>query len=875
MENLNNVPSTGTFGGSINQVNQNFGLVKDAIENVEGRTIRSKGLFPTQAALTAAYPSPKVGDYAYVGSSLPATIYDCEVEGTWHNTQQQGGSESVPLNNYPTKSEMNAAIAAIEIETVDNLNEETAASGKALDAHQGFVLAGQIDEVQEAVDEVGEISTTKEVGNKGNAITGYVINANGVWSAQNNEHQFWAVPVNGGEQYMIVGNASVNSYYAWLTNVSYSAGGRPSYATGESGRHAVESNKSVIVTAPDNAHFMYLCNKNAGTVQNPQAFYKLTKLDSRVNVVEKKATDVLTDIHEVKAFTRVPNYVIGTSNGKWLNREGDSFVYYKVQPNEEYVIKVSGSYTANYTFLTGIGTPAAGGTPLYCDGYSTVIGIVPTRELRIVVPQDAMYLYITKVYNGTDRSPESISFAEPINKKVTEIGTEVYEGTHSNIQLDLDSYPSSPYMITAGGTWSGSDVSRSHKVIPIGDYDTFVVTTKTTSEGFYAWLKSDRYSSGGNPDYADGETGRYRLPMNETTVIRDIPSTAKYLYIQCLNNTDYTPDAVYGRALIANGVTSNTERISALEGNTSFTKPYEGGKIDLRTYHYDISEWADIKQAHQSATNWGDYCFMVTNYESNIYIYNLATKTLIQTWNNPVSHSGQTHYHANQCTFGNLYYDESDYFPLLYITVNMEPSGQYQGRCSQEVYRVVAEYDEETGTYSSFDFVLVQKIYLPVMTTNNDLGNANMAIDRVRNRMVFYSRYQADGSNKWCKITEMRIPEFTAVAGDTLQVVVLEDSNILNSYFIDSPANDMQGATIYAGKLFIGRGSGGAGYIQLIVVDLIQKSQIARLELLDEDFTQEPEGVFIYNGKLIISTNYSSSSSSLAHKSGFYKIEFE
>lgn len=110
MENLNNVPSTGTFGGSINQVNQNFGLVKDAIENVEGRTIRSKGLFPTQAALIAAYPSPKVGDYAYVGSSLPATIYDCEVEGTWHNTQQQGGSETINLGAYSTTVQMNAAI---------------------------------------------------------------------------------------------------------------------------------------------------------------------------------------------------------------------------------------------------------------------------------------------------------------------------------------------------------------------------------------------------------------------------------------------------------------------------------------------------------------------------------------------------------------------------------------------------------------------------------------------------------------------------------------------------------------------------------------------------------------------------------------------
>lgn len=110
MEDLNNVPSTGTFGNSIGQVNQNFGLVKGAIENLEGRTIRSKGLFPTQAALTAAYPSPKVGDYAYVGSGLPATIYDCLVEGTWHNTGQTGGSETIDLGAYSTTAQMNTAI---------------------------------------------------------------------------------------------------------------------------------------------------------------------------------------------------------------------------------------------------------------------------------------------------------------------------------------------------------------------------------------------------------------------------------------------------------------------------------------------------------------------------------------------------------------------------------------------------------------------------------------------------------------------------------------------------------------------------------------------------------------------------------------------
>lgn len=110
MENLNNVPSSGTFGNSINEVNHNFGLVKVAIDGLEGRTIRSKGLFPTVAALNAAYPSPIVGDYAYVGSGLPAEIYACVTAGTWHDTGQTGGSETINLCDYSTTTQMNAAI---------------------------------------------------------------------------------------------------------------------------------------------------------------------------------------------------------------------------------------------------------------------------------------------------------------------------------------------------------------------------------------------------------------------------------------------------------------------------------------------------------------------------------------------------------------------------------------------------------------------------------------------------------------------------------------------------------------------------------------------------------------------------------------------
>ena len=46
----------------------------------------AKGIFESKAALTAAYPNPKAGWYAYIGTSLPLTIYKCVTDGTWTNS---------------------------------------------------------------------------------------------------------------------------------------------------------------------------------------------------------------------------------------------------------------------------------------------------------------------------------------------------------------------------------------------------------------------------------------------------------------------------------------------------------------------------------------------------------------------------------------------------------------------------------------------------------------------------------------------------------------------------------------------------------------------------------------------------------------------
>jgi len=72
-------------------------------------------------------------------------IYD-ETEVAANTSERVGGVIKGIGQNLKEKDE---DIENAKTETVDNLNEETAASGKALDAHQGFVLAGQIGEVKD------------------------------------------------------------------------------------------------------------------------------------------------------------------------------------------------------------------------------------------------------------------------------------------------------------------------------------------------------------------------------------------------------------------------------------------------------------------------------------------------------------------------------------------------------------------------------------------------------------------------------------------------------------------------------------------------------------------------------------------------------
>ena len=97
-----------------------------------------------------------------------------------------------------------------------------------------------------------------------------------------------------------------------------------------------------------------------------------------------------------------------------------------------------------------------------------------------------------------------------------------------------------------------------------------------------------------------------------------------------------------------------------------------------------------------------------------------------------------------------------------------------------------------------------------------------------------------------CKISCFEIPHFEI--GD----VELNDNDILNSFDLDCSAIYMQGGCIYNGYLYIAQGYESAGFIYLNIIDLDEEKIEIRIDLLHLGYRWEPEGCFMYDGRLMV-----------------------
>ncbi len=417
--------------------------------------------------------------------------------------------------------------------------------------------------------------------------------------------------------------------------------------------------------------------------------------------------------------------------------------------------------------------------------------------------------------------------------------------TKDYYSVDLVKYP---FALGATKKWNRFTES-SHAVIPCVEGDTFRIEcldAVAETKGCYGFLASNTYSNYGDVDYANGTD---RVWVSEGSyVIATAPQGTAFL---CMSTVDNNKAAVTWKiSKIGVGevkkaideVKEGLKELSVFLPNVEDNHYYYGERINLNTV-FSWSKYANNAYKGQSSAIYGDYLFILNDKLVNVACYNMRTQQLLYTL--ATGFSNAAIWHCNSASFSTLRYDQDDVFPVLYTSVKNDANG----RCAWVAYRIIPTYTDDE--ISSFTIEQVQVIHLPVMTDENCLGETNVCVD-AQNEVLwgFGHNSRAGADNRGIGMfTQFPMPPLSETE------VTWEDSDIVQSFSIGSPIGAFQDGFIHNGKLYFARGYESAGHISLQVVDLYaRKMQVTFVDLLANGFTEEPEGLFLYNGKIYTSS---------------------
>jgi hypothetical protein len=100
---LQTIQTQTTWNDAAERINRNNLKIATELTKLGASTYKNKGYFASAESLVNAYPTASAGSIAYVGSSYPYAIYMWN--GSWVDSGETGGDESVPLGDYYTKEE--------------------------------------------------------------------------------------------------------------------------------------------------------------------------------------------------------------------------------------------------------------------------------------------------------------------------------------------------------------------------------------------------------------------------------------------------------------------------------------------------------------------------------------------------------------------------------------------------------------------------------------------------------------------------------------------------------------------------------------------------------------------------------------------------
>lgn len=305
--------------------------------------------------------------------------------------------------------------------------------------------------------------------------------AYGSWSGVNdtgsNKHA--VINVTPGYNYTLIGGNGSSSY-CFLTSYDIPTSNTSpiSYAHGYTSSVNLSVDRTVNITAPNNARFLYITMKANGTDRTPSLIQedslpnRLENIENNIDELNYISKDVYGKLDEIDLST-LKKYSNFIANGIWKSNSSFTCVMLPVDGNEKILMRgtgVEGSYT-NYAFLTSDEIKVESKAYL-CDGEDGTRTLYHDEEISIETPGDCKYLYILLINSNTDRTPSLVRYNHlGIKGKIDILNNDVNELKNDiHAHVDKESMEQMSTMMMA----LGSDFFN-RKAIPIKipqSYDT-------------------------------------------------------------------------------------------------------------------------------------------------------------------------------------------------------------------------------------------------------------------------------------------------------------------------------------------------------------------------------------------------------------------
>lgn len=247
----------------------------------------------------------------------------------------------------------------------------------------------------------------------------------------------------------------------------------------------------------------------------------------------------------------------------------------------------------------------------------------------------------------------------------------------------------------------------------------------------------------------------------------------------------------------------------------------------------------------QGADCYNNFLFVGRDGKSRIDVYDLEYKQFLCFANLTVPDSSRCH--ANTINFGNLFYEDEDEFPLLYVSAGYIEHNNDQSESRVYVYRLQRKNYKETTL--GFEITLVQTIhFMHASWTECILDNENHA---------FWIKYYSKG-----KIHFLKYHTPDPSCKDVYYSP--SDGNQIGRFAIDNIKEYKlaQGHYCRDGKIMFVAGNPGTNVPPyFVVIDLEKKKATHIINLSDlglnnpdnpKDGVWEPENIFFYNGSCYI-----------------------